>query len=278
MSKISVIGICGMSIFMNVDHFHQKGETLIADGLFYEIGGKGINQAIAAARMGAEVSFLTAIGDDSNGAECEKVIKENNIKGLVAKKTGKKTAIAYILTDKTGENQVTEYQEAFLNQDDVYSFESEIAKSEILLLQQEVPPEVNKAAIKIANKYGVKIILNPAPPREIDDKTAKSVYMVTPNKQESKFIDVSRFANCVTTLGDEGCSVNDKIFIKGMKVKAVDTTGAGDTFNGVLAACLADGLPMEISAKYAVRASGISITRANVLNAIPYREEVLEKE
>ena len=127
MAKISVIGICGNSIFMNVDHFHEKGETLVANSVYEEIGGKGINQAIACAKMGAEVSFLCAIGDDADGEKCKQTAKAFGINGFFSVKNGLKTTFAVILTDKSGENQVTGYRNAELSAFDVISFEEEIA-------------------------------------------------------------------------------------------------------------------------------------------------------
>lgn len=273
MAKISVIGICGNSVFMHADHFHEKGETLVADSVFEEVGGKGINQAIAAKRMGAEVSFLAAIGNDENGEKCRAAANENGINAFFKVKSGKKTPFAFILTDKNGENRVTEYKSAELSTEDVLSFEHEIASSDVLLLQQEVLPEINETAVKIADKYNVKVILNPAPVRGIPDSIANLVYIVTPNEQEKRAIDGKRFKNCITTLGRNGCSINDEILIPAAKVKAADTTGAGDTFNGVLAVCIAEKMPLVKACGYAVAASGISVTHSGVLRAIPYRGE-----
>ncbi len=261
---------------MNVDHFHENGETLSAESVYEEIGGKGINQAIAAARMGAEVSFLSAIGEDSDGEKCRQCAKENNIKGVFRTKN-KKTTFACILTDKCGENRVTVYRAAELDAEDVFEFESEIAESDVLLLQHEVPVEVNETAVKLAKKHNVKVILNPAPIRQIPDDIAENVFAVTPNEQESQAIDISRFKNCITTLGNRGCSINDEVLIESLKVQAVDTTGAGDTFNGVLAVCIADGMDLKTACKYAVTASGLSVTRKYVLNSIPTRKEIEEK-
>lgn len=274
MSKISVIGICGNSIFMYADHFHENGETLVADSVFEEIGGKGINQAVAAKRMGAEVAFLCAIGDDENGKKSIAAAREEGIDGHFKIKKGKATPFAFILTDKNGENRVTEYKSAELSADDVCSFEDEIAKSDILLLQQEVPAEVNEKAVEIAEKYGVKVILNPAPIREISDRMAKRVFAVTPNQQEMQAIDIKRFKNCITTLGKKGCNINGTDTVCGIEVKAVDTTGAGDTFNGTLAVCIAEGMSLKDASKWAVAASGISVSKKYVLNSIPYRKEV----
>lgn len=275
-TKIAVIGICGNSFFLYVDHFHKAGETLIANSMFEEIGGKGINQAVAAARMGAEVSFLAAIGDDSNGRTCIKVAKENGLNVNFAVKKGEKTTIAFILTDKDGENRVTGMHGAKLCVADVEGFANDIQEADILLLQQEVPVEVNEKAVEIAKKYGTKVILNPAPAREISHYISQNVFMVTPNEVEQEAIDIRNFENCITTLGSKGCLINGETAIPSMKVKAVDTTGAGDTFNGVLAVCIAEGMELESAAKYAVAASGLSVSRKYVLNSIPYRDEIEE--
>ena len=274
MPVISVIGICGNSIFMYADHFHENGETLVANSVYEEMGGKGINQALASKKMGAEVNFLCAIGDDDNGKKSIKVAKELGLNAHFKVKEGKSTPFAFILTDNNGENRVTVYRSAELDVDDVLSFEKQIANSDILLLQQEVPTAVNEKAVEIATKYGVKVILNPAPIREISNKMAENVYVVTPNEQESQAIDISRFKNVITTLGKQGCQINGNQKIDALNVKAVDTTGAGDTFNGVLAVCIAEGKSLLESAKYAVVASGLSVQNKYVLNAIPNREQI----
>lgn len=277
MCKISVIGICGNSIFMNVDHFHEKGETVNANSVYEEIGGKGINQAVACAKMGAEVSFLGAIGDDADAEKCRQVANEYGINGFFAVKKGLKTTFAVILTDKNGENQVTGFRSAELSREDVMAFEEKIKNSHILLLQHEVPEEVNEVAVELANKHNVKIILNPAPIRPIPQKIAESVFAVTPNEQEQKAIESNRFSNVITTLGSKGCSINNEKFINAIAVKPVDTTGAGDTFNGVMAVMLAEGKTLETACRYAVLASGLSVTKSGVLTAIPTREEIERK-
>lgn len=277
MAKISVIGICGKSTFMLVDHFHADGETLVADGVFEEMGGKGINQAIAAKRMGADVSFLAAVGDDAPHAECKKLLEENEINYKLCEKCGKSTPVAFILTDKFGENRVTEFKSAELTVADVDLFADEIKSSDILLLQQEVPCEVNERAAEIASENNVRVILNPAPAREIEDSLAKLIYLVTPNKQEAEFIDSKKIKNCITTLGAKGCDINGKMQISAIDVTPLDTTGAGDTFSGVLSVCIAEGMSFEEAARYAVTASGISVTKRYVIGSIPYRKEIERK-
>ncbi len=277
MAKISVIGICGNSVFLTVDHFHEKGETIAAKSMHSEIGGKGFNQAVASTRMNAEVSFLGAIGRDADGESCRRAAKELGINGFFAVKDNAQTTFATILTDKNGENEVTVFRGAELTEDDVIAFENEIATSDILLLQNEVPNSANLAAVAIAKKHNVRIILNPAPIREIPDEMAAAVYAVTPNEQEKRAIDISRFDSCITTLGGRGCSINDETFIDAIPVKPIDTTGAGDTFNGVLAVCIAEGMDIKRACKYAVCASGLSVTKPYVLTSIPTREEIERK-
>ncbi len=274
MAKISVIGICGNSVFMKVDHFHKSGETVIAQDTFEEIGGKGINQAIAAARMGAQVSFLAAVGDDGDGEKCIACTAREGIRGCFAVKPGEKTTFAFILTDAKGENRVTGYHGAELTAEDVSGFETEIADSDILLLQHEVPEEVNAAAVACAKKHGVRVILNPAPIRPVSGQQLKDIWLVTPNEHEREGLCHLQPINCITTLGASGCSINDTEFVKALRVEAVDTTGAGDTFNGILAVALAEGMPRAEACRYAVAGSGLSVTKHGVLASIPYRDEI----
>ena len=274
MAKISVIGICGKSTFLYVDHFHKKGETLSADSLFEEMGGKGTNQAIAAARQGADVAFLCAVGEDQSAKECAKLLEAEDIKPCIKVKKGKNTTMAVILTDKDGENRVTVFRDAELSADDVNDFEAEIASSDILLLQNEVPEDVNFKAVDIAEKYGVKVILNPAPPRK---NIPENLFMVTPNEQEREFINPEKYQNCITTLGGDGCDINDEFCIPAMPAEVVDTTGAGDTFNGVLAVRIAEGIGVARAAEYAVAASSLSVSKKYVIDSIPTREETERK-
>ncbi len=274
MPHIAVIGICGNSVFLTADHFHENGETLVADSVFEEIGGKGINQAVAALKLGATVDFLAAIGDDENGNACQRAAQHYGLSAHFCVKTGKRTAFAFILTDRHGENRVTEYKDAELCPDDVLAFEPCIAKADILLLQQEVPTAVNDTAIRLANKHGVKVILNPAPIREVSDDTARAVFAVTPNEQEAAAIDPTRFQNCIVTLGKRGCRIAPDTHIDGIAVTAVDTTGAGDTFNGALAVAIAKGDDLPAACRFAITAAGLSVTKHGVLAAIPTLEDV----
>ena len=270
--EIAVIGICGNSIFLPVEHFHRPGETLTALSCFEEVGGKGINQAIAAARMGAQVHFLAAVGDD--GGSCIRQIEDTGVCGHFAHRAGEKTTFACILTDAQGENRVTVYRGAELTPADVAGFEDRIRESQVLLLQNEVPEAVNVAAARVARQHGVTVVLNPAPSRPISKALAELVDVVTPNEQELAAVKNLRLPLCITTLGAKGCRINETVTIPALPVEAVDTTGAGDTFSGVLAACLAEGKEIEEACRVAVAAAGLSVTKRGVLQAIPHREDI----
>ncbi len=272
MNKVSVIGIVGNSVFLPVEKFHVGGETVEASDARFELGGKGFNQAVAAARMGAEVSFFAAVGEDSY-EKIEAFLKNEGIKAVLVKKDTP-TAFAAIVTDRSGANRVTVYQGAQLEASDVEEFKSEIEKSDILLINNEVDESVNIAASEIAEASGVKIILNPAPARKTDKALLDRVYLFTPNEHEAEGLE--DYPNVIQTLGKHGCLIKseDKI-IPPTSDKAIDTTGAGDTFNGALAAMVADGKSLDDSVAVAVRASGKSVTRRGAVTSIPYRNEII---
>lgn len=276
MGKVAVIGLCGNSLFFSVDRFHEPGQTLSAEACMEEIGGKGFNQAAAAARMGAETVFLAAVGDDADGEKCRLAALSCGVTPMLAVKKGERTAIACILTDAAGENRVTVYRGAALTAKDVAAFEPAIAASDILLLQHEVPPEVNEAAALLAKKHGVRVILNPAPAREISPALAETLYLVTPNGQEAPCVEHLSGCNRIVTLGADGCNLNGE-HLAPMAVTPVDTTGAGDTFTGTLAAFLAQGLSLSEACRRAICAAGLSVTKPGVLNAIPTKTELERK-
>ncbi len=271
MSKVTVIGIVGNSVFLPVDHFHVGGETIEASDAHFEYGGKGFNQAVAAARFGAEVTFIAAVGQ----ADTEAIGAFLEQEGITAKLSPKTTATAFaaIVTDKNGSNRVTVFQGAQLNPADILAMENSIKEADILLLNNEVDEAVNICASEFAEKYGVKIILNPAPERPTDKALLDRIAWFTPNEHEAAGLE--DYPNVIQTLGDKGCYIKaEERIIPSMKVKAVDTTGAGDTFNGVLAAELALGKTLETAVQSAVRASGNSVTKKGAVSSIPHRAEV----
>ena len=274
MSNIAVIGIVGNSVFLPVDHFHKGGETVEATSVHFEPGGKGFNQAVAAKRCGMDVSFLAAVGYEYRKEFADYLNNEGIDHTLVFKEES--TAFAAIVTDKSGSNHVTVYQGAQLSAEDVYLFESSIKEADILLLNNEVAEEVNVAAIKIAKKHGVKCILNPAPARVTSDFLLESVDLFTPNEHELLGIEDKK--NVIVTLGAKGCLIKQTgEQIPGTSFgAAVDTTGAGDTFNGVLTAMLASGYTLEKSAKIANAVAALGVTRKYAASSIPSEKEITE--
>ncbi len=272
MSKVAVIGIVGNSVFLPVEKFHIGGETVEATDARFELGGKGFNQAVAAARMGADVSFLAAAGSDSI-ENIRAFFKKEEINAVMVEKD-KPTAFAAIVTNPEGANRITVYQGAQLDTSDVDAFKAEIESADILLLNNEVSEEVNLAAVRIAEAAGVKIILNPAPYRKTDKEILDASYLFTPNEHEAEGLD--SYPNVIQTLGSRGCLIKaENKIIPPISVKAVDTTGAGDTFNGVLAAALADGMAMSEAVTLAVRGSGLSVTKQGAVSSIPYRKDII---
>ncbi len=271
MSKVAVIGIVGNSVFMPVEEFHKGGETVVATDIHFEWGGKGCNQAVAASRMGVEVAFLAAVGVEDKAKIAEFLHAERIQPVLITKSTP--SAFATILTDRHGTNHVTVYHGAKLAKEDVSAFEAHIRTADILLINNEVDEEVNLEATKLAQKYGVKIVLNPAPYRKTDKVLLDRVSIFTPNEHEAEGLE--GYTGIIQTLGGRGCWIKaeDKI-IPAMPVQAVDTTGAGDTFNGTLCAELAMGATLTNAVQTAVRASGYSVTKRGVMSSIPYRKDL----
>lgn len=274
MSKIAVIGIVGNSVFLPVDHFHQGGETVEASSVHFEPGGKGFNQAVAARRCGANVSFLAAVGFEYRNEFTAFLDKEGIDHTLVFK--DESTAFAAIVTDKAGSNHVTVYQGAQLTKNNVSLFEDSIKEADILLLNNEVAEEVNVEAIRIAKKYGVKCILNPAPARKTSAYVIDSIDLFTPNEHELLGIEDKK--NVIVTLGAEGCLIKstDEIIPAASFGSAVDTTGAGDTFNGVLSAMLASGKTLADSAKVANTVAALGVTRRYAVSSIPTSNDIKE--
>lgn len=296
--KIAFVGLCGASHFMQTDHFHKKGETVHATGLFTEPGGKGYNQCVAAARLGADALFLGAIGRDEGGALCEKFLQSEGITPLM--EYGKqKTACAFILTDREGENQVSVYRGAAdeLSVAHISKNADEIGTCDVLVLGLETPWTATKAAAEIAFSRGIPVFFNPAPARALDVEFLKKCHVITPNRTEAatlfgiaedatpreiaKAVLAAGLSRAVVTLGGEGALLVDEghaTLFAPLSVAAVDTTGAGDTFNAGLAVALANGQPLSDAVDFAMRAAAFSVTKRGVMAALPFEGDVEKME
>lgn len=274
MIRVAIIGIVGNSVFMPVERFHEGGETVVASDMHTEWGGKGYNQAIAAARHGAKVSFLAAAGK----RDCAEILADAASRGIDAHlvtSEEKGSPFAVIMTDASGANRVTVYHGAKLSACDVEPFADKIARADVLLLSNEVAEEVNEAAIRVARASGVRVVLNPAPARPLCDSVLAGVSLFTPNEHET--VGLEDKSNVVVTLGSRGCLMRESdAVIPSINVgEVIDTTGAGDTFNGVLAVALAEGKPLRQACELANAAAAIKVTGKFVANAIPEREQTI---
>ena len=275
MARIAVIGLVGRSMFFEVPRFHVGGETIPATSFYEEWGGKGFNQAVAAARQGATVSFLGKAGSEADATAIETFCEKEGVEAHIyfSRPATDPTACAAILTDGAGETRVTVARGSELDAADVdFGFKAAIAEADMLLLNNEVPDEVNLRASEIAAAHGVKIIFNPAPARPIPAALANRVFLFTPNEfEEGALGDFT--GEVVTTLGSRGCRIRStgEVVPAVPCGEAVDSTGAGDTFNAVLAVRLAEGETLRDACRAANEAAAKSVTVRYVLPSLPYR-------
>ena len=286
-NKISVIGLSGLSFFIKTNKFANVGETVLASDYHIEYGGKGFNQAVAAKRCNPNlmVSFLTCFGDDEIKDEALKILNKENIDTFSIIKKGYKSGSAAIEIDKDGNNKVTCYPGASiqLTKEDVRSFEKEIKESKYLLLQLESSDESLVEAINLASKYDTKVILNPAPAKKLDQDILNKVYLLTPNENEYDLLFGKNELknNVIKTIGKDGiiANIDGELFnVKPNQKKVINTTGAGDTFNGILASMLSVGCDIKKSIRYAVAGSSLSVTKEFVIDSIPYHDEIIKEE
>jgi len=296
--QIAVLGLFGQSVFMNVDHFHTPGETIHALGLYSEPGGKGYNQAVAAQRLGAQVNFYGCGGMDDSCETCISFLNREGITHYIQRTEASASSYACILTDKRGENRVTVYRGAADNfaPDYLWEHEQELAKMDVILINYEYPQTVNEAALDIALRHDVKVILNPAPARAMDSEWAKRCWLVTPNEPEAAallgisqnvdikilaqaFIDQG-FNRAVVTLGGQGALLIEDghaHHYPGLKASPVDTTGAGDTFNAALAVAVGQGAQLSDAIEFAMNAAALSIEHKYVMPGLPTLTEMKQR-
>jgi ribokinase len=295
--KIVVVGSANTDLVLQLPRLPRAGESVIGSRFLQALGGKGANQAVAAARLGAEVTFVCKLGRDEYGQGCYRAYQAEGL-SLEHVFWDEETAsgVAFIFVSENGENLIGVAPGANmrLTADEVEQAAAAIAAADCLLIQQEVSLLADLKAVQIARQHGVQVILNPAPPDHLPVELLELVNYLTPNETELDFL-VRNFADqagslaaaftwlrrmvphLVVTLGAQGCRLvtneRDEL-VPAFAVKAVDTTAAGDAFNGALAVALARGLGLKAAALFASAAGALSVTRLGAMNSLPTAAEV----
>ncbi|MBI4581043.1 MAG: ribokinase [Planctomycetes bacterium] len=296
--RIVVVGSSNTDMIIQAARIPRPGETILGGQFSMAAGGKGANQAVAAARAGGQVTFVARVGND--------VFGEQAIKGFVAdgidvkhviKDPDAPSGVALIFVAADGENSigVASGANGRLSPADVQAAADAIGSADVLVMQLETPMETVKAAARMAASRKVRVILNPAPAQPLSDDLLKCASVLTPNETEAELltgVKVDSEAKAaeaakalrargvgmvIVTLGAKGVYVSADEFtgpVPGFVVKAVDSTAAGDVFNGALAVSLAEGRPLADAVRFANAAAAISVTRLGAQPSAPKRAEI----
>lgn len=295
--RILVIGSSNTDMTIKCGNLPLPGETVLGGQFLTGAGGKGANQAVAAARLGGDVALVCKVGKDDLGDKAVKGYEKEGIDTSGILRSEQPSGVALILVDENGENSIAVAPGANgdLTPQDIESVADIIRSAGVLLLQLEIPVESVLRAAQIANEAGVYVILNPAPARKLPEEIYPCISLITPNRTETATMtgfDVSDeysareavrsllakgVGEVALTMGAEGSLVYSKgMFnhIAAMKVEAVDTTAAGDTFCGALAVAIAEGKSLGESAVFATKASALTVQKMGAQSSIPYRNEI----
>jgi ribokinase len=296
--KIVVAGSSNTDMILKVPRIPKPGETILGGTFYTAAGGKGANQAVAAARAGGEVTFIARIGDDMFGRQArEGFISDGITVDYVYTDETAPSGVALIFVDQQGENSigVSSGANGALSSVDVSKAENAIHSADILLMQLEIPLDTVIRSAEIAHAAGVRVILNPAPACPLDDALLRMLTVITPNESEAEMLtgipvtDIpgAEKAACalmargveivIITLGNKGAYLRtgeQAEFVPGFPVEAVDTTAAGDVFNGSLAVSLAGGSSLVNAVRFANAAAALSVTQYGAQPSAPIREEI----
>lgn len=299
MDRVVVVGSLNMDINFSVPHIPTVGETIIATGMSLHRGGKGANQAVAIARLGGNVEMIGAVGNDENGTLIIEGLKEEKvgIEGLMVKE-GTPTGTAIISVAENGDNNIIVHSGANyqLGKEDIDKNIELIKSARYCVLQLEIPYEVVKYTIDICYENDVKVIFNPAPAvTNIDVDMLSRVEYFLPNESELNIIAGKTITeeniletcreiigkgcrNVIVTLGERGSlwvTESEHKYFEALKVNAVDTTAAGDSFIGAFTFMLARGNDTAEAIKFATRAAAVTVTRKGAQDSLPVLAEVL---
>lgn len=280
---ITVIGSINMDLVVSVDRRPEKGETLKGNMFTTMPGGKGANQAVSAARLGAKVRMIGMVGEDEFGKELKsKLQKENiNIKG-VESKAGLSTGVAVItLADNDNSIVIISGANAEVTPDYISKHEDLIANSDIVLTQLEIPLETVEKAAEICQKQNIPFVLNPAPAQDLSDSLLKQVTFLTPNQIEWESLKAANLEikkdQLIVTRGEEGVTFfegEQEHRVPAFSVKPIDTTGAGDTFNGAFTYAIAKKKTLYEACVFGNAAAALSVTQTGAQTGMPSKEEI----
>jgi ribokinase len=299
---IVVVGSVNLDLVAGADRIPQVGETLIGTSFRTFYGGKGANQAVAVARLGYPVSIVGNVGDDAFGPQLRRALEDAGVDGSSLETVPGSSGVALITTGQRGENNIVVVPGAngLLTPQQVEKAIPVIERAGFLLTQLEIPLETVEYLAALAERYGIPLMLDPAPARELPASVLRKVTWITPNEPETQALlkstlltddDTELFAaadqllasgaqNAVLKLGARGCVIAQagraKKHLPAFPVNAVDTTAAGDAFNAAFAVGLASGQAAEPSAVFASAAAAISVTRAGAQPSMPTDHEVKE--
>lgn len=298
MKRVLVVGSSNTDMVIRVPRIPPPGETVLGGEFQMAAGGKGANQAVAAARAGGRVTFVARVGDDIFGDRALAVFRADGVETrFVARTPGAPSGVALINVDDRGENSISVASgaNALLSVADVEAAAAAFDGADIVLLQLESPLDTVEAAIREAQRRGVPIVLNPAPARELDNTLLSRVSVLTPNEHEAGLLagvivedepgarEAARrlrargSRSVVITRGARGVYASAEAFegsLPAFPVEPVDTTAAGDVFNGALAVALVEKLGLADAVRFAQAAAAISVTRPGAQPSAPTRAEI----
>ena len=268
-----------MDLVLRVPRFPVAGETLAGGDLELHAGGKGANQACAAAKLGGTVIFIGCVGRDAFGERLTASLQDAGVQTGHLRKADRATGCASIYVTAEGQNSIviSPGANADVSAADVQVALADLTCDDLVLLQLEIPLETVVSALEVAKVVGATTILDPAPAQNLSAALLRLVSILTPNETEAGVVLERGAGAVILKLGASGCQIQEAsgcIAVRGFAVDAVDTTAAGDVFNGALAVGLAEGLTMAAAARFANAAAAISVTRAGAQTSIPARAEV----
>lgn len=290
--KISVVGSINMDMTVTADRIPLKGETLKGGTLSYIPGGKGANQAVAMAKLGAEVEMFGCVGNDGAGEALISNLKQHGVRTENIKVIENVPTGIALITVAENDNTIVVVAgtNGCVSREYVDSVKDAILESDMVLLQHEIPLETVEYVINLCYEHGVKVLLNPAPASEVSRELVEKVTFLTPNEHEARLIfgdmpveDMMRLypEKLIVTQGSRGvstCLKNGELLnIPAIKARVVDTTGAGDTVNGAFAMQIAAGQSIEEALRFANTAASLSIEKFGAQSGMPTYEEVIER-